>query len=78
MVGGFAFAASLIPTLLSKESKPSRVTSLVTFLVLVAFWICYVSLGLWLATVSTGLTSVGWLILFIQGGANYGKKKKDS
>lgn len=65
MVGGFAFSFSLLHSILSKD-KPSRVTSLTTFLVLCTFWICYLSLGLWLATISTGLTSVCWLILFFQ------------
>ena len=67
MIGGFAFSASLLHSILSKH-KPSRVTSGLTFLTLVAFWICYASLGLWLATISTGLTAVCWLILFFQKG----------
>jgi len=77
MVGGFAFSIALVPSILSKYSKPSKLTSLGTFCALFAFSICYLTLDLIMATISTSITAFCWLILFIQGVKN-GKKKKDS
>ena len=57
MVGGFAFSIALVPSILSKDSKPSKLTSLGTFCALFAFSICYITLGLIMATISTVLTA---------------------
>lgn len=76
MLGGFAFSISLLDSILSKRDKPSRITSITTFLVLIAFCICYVTLGLWLATLSTGLTSICWLVLFFQKGSREWKERE--
>jgi hypothetical protein len=65
MIGGFAFSASLIYSIVT-DNKPSEITSITTFIVLCAFWACYYTLGLLLASISTGLTAVCWLILFLQ------------
>lgn len=76
MIGGFAFSIALIPSILSKN-KPSKLTSLGTCCALFAFSICYITLDLIMATISTSLTAFCWLVLFIQG-VNNGKEKKSS
>jgi hypothetical protein len=65
MIGSFIFAIALIPAILHKDKPPLK-TSLTTFLVLVAFNICYLTLGLYLAFTSGILTAICWLILFLQ------------
>jgi len=62
MVGGFIFAPSLIVSI-KKRSKYPIGTSLPTAIALTAFVACYVTLGLYLAAISTGLTAICWYIL---------------
>ena len=64
-VGSFIFAVALIPTIRAKE-KPPALTSAVTFLVLVAFVVCYKSLGYYVSMASGMLTAICWLILYLQ------------
>lgn len=64
-VGGFGFFIALLPTIFGK-SKPAASSSLVTFLLLIAFVVVYASLGLWKAVGSNGLTALAWGILFLQ------------
>ena len=66
MVGSFLFAVALIPTILSK-TKPSPLTSLLTFVVLSLFVWVYGTLGLWKAVAAGSLTAIGWMVLLIQG-----------
>ncbi len=65
MIGSFIFSIALIPTIRAKE-KPSLVSSIVTFILLGAFELCYISLEMWLASISNMLTIVCWGILAIQ------------
>ncbi len=65
MVGGFFFAVSLIPAVIS-SNKPPVATSLPTGMVLIIFVIVYTTLHLWLAALSVGLTGLIWLILAFQ------------
>ena len=65
MVGGFIFAIALFPSILSAH-KPSRITCLLTGIVLLAFMGAYATLGLTLATISTALTALCWFILLGQ------------
>lgn len=65
MVLGFAFAPSLWFMIKSKH-KPPIATSLPTAIVLTVYIGVYVSMGFWLAVVSSSLTATSWWILFIQ------------
>ena len=65
MLGGFIFAPSLY-FMIRDKAKPPVKTSLPTLLVLVAFVATYITMGFWLATISTSLTALCWSILFIQ------------
>lgn len=62
MMGGFVFAPALIVSIIKKARYPVG-TSLPTALALIAFTGCYISLGLYLAAFSTGLTTACWGIL---------------
>lgn len=62
MIGGFIFAPSLIVSIAKRASYPLG-TSLPTALSLMAFTGCYISLGLNLAALSTGLTTLCWWAL---------------
>jgi predicted membrane protein len=64
-VGGFMFAAALIPSVRSTD-KPALWTSLMTGFWLTVFVCCYISLGLWLAAVSTALSALMWWTLAVQ------------
>lgn len=64
-IGSFIFSIALIPTIRAKN-KPPVITSLVTFAMLVAFVVCYLSLGFYVSAISGGLTAACWLILYIQ------------
>lgn len=65
MVGGFLFMWALWPSVFGKD-KPPASTSLRTGLVLAAFCLCYATLGLWLAFISTLGTTAMWFILYFQ------------
>lgn len=62
MIAGFVFAPSLIVSIRKRVKYPLG-TSLPTALALVVVAICCVSLGLYLATVSTVFTAICWAIL---------------
>lgn len=62
MVGGFVFAPALVVSIVRRVHYP-LLTSLPTAVALTAFVVCYVSLGLYLAAVSTGLTTLCWYVL---------------
>ena len=65
MVGGFGFALALIPAVRAKN-KPPRLTCLATGCLLLAFVVCYATLGLWLAAQSGALTALLWFVLLLQ------------
>lgn len=65
MIGGFVFVPSLMFCIMSSNKPPIR-TSLPTAMVLTLFSVCYATLGLWLAFVSTVLTSAAWYVLVYQ------------
>jgi len=62
MIGGFIFAPSLLFMILGKDKPPVK-TSLPTALVLTAYIVCYITMGFWLATISTTLTAICWYVL---------------
>ena len=66
MIAGFVFAIALIPTLKSKEEKPTKSTCYITVGALLAICICYVTLGLWLAFIATLFTATMWFAVLAQ------------
>ena len=66
MVGGFIFAPSLVFSILGHAEIPIT-TSLPTAIVLTAFVVCYLTLELRLAAISTSLTALCWYILVFIG-----------
>jgi len=62
MIAGFVFAPSLVFSIVKKVHFPI-LTSLPTALALTAIVVCYITLGLYLAATSTGLTALCWYIL---------------
>lgn len=64
-VGSIAFIAALAPSVFSKH-KPALITSLSTGTVLAVYAIVYVTLSLWLTTITVTLTSLTWFILAYQ------------
>lgn len=64
-IGQFVFIISMIPSILS-QYKPDIKTSLPTGLILMVFTISFLSMGMYMASISSFLTSVCWLILFYQ------------
>ncbi len=64
-VGGFGFSVALLPSLFGKD-KPAKSSCVATGSILAVFVVCYATLGLWAAAVSTFLTCVCWAILHIQ------------
>jgi hypothetical protein len=64
-IGTVVFIVALIPSILGKD-KPAVPTSMMTGTVLVVFTIVYISLALWFAAVTTGITAILWYILAIQ------------
>lgn len=64
-IGSFIFLLALIPSLRSKD-KPNKKTSILTALVLYAFTINYISLGLYMSSVVGFATASCWLALYIQ------------
>ena len=64
MIGNFIFAPSLLTSIVDGIKIPIA-TSLPTALVLTAFIIVNVSLGLRLAALATTLTTACWFVLFI-------------
>ena len=65
MLCGFGFSIALIPAVKAKE-KPPKSSCLMTMIMLAIFCVCYATLGLRLAFIST-LTTLGmWTTLLIQ------------
>jgi hypothetical protein len=62
MIAGFIFAPALVVSIIKKTKYP-LLTTLPTAIALTACVICYITLGLHLAAISTGLTTVCWYIL---------------
>lgn len=59
-------AVALIPTLLSKDNKPTFVSSMWTFLLLIVLSATFASLKLFSGALSTFTVSLIWLVLGIQ------------
>ena len=64
-IGTILFIVALIPSVFSKD-KPAFTTSLLTGSVLAVFAFVYLSLSLWLTTITVSITSLTWLILAYQ------------
>ena len=64
-VGNLIFAAGMIPSLMTKD-KPSKITSLVTAVVLYIFAFTSLSLGQRYNFVVTVLCATLWSVLFVQ------------
>ena len=65
MIGGLVFAPALLVSII-KTAKYPLATTLPTAISLAAFVVCYITLGLYLAAISTGLTAICWLVLAIR------------
>ena len=63
--GGFIMIIALLPTVRG-NNKPDRRTSIITGIILSAFSISYLSLHLWLSSVTTMVMAVMWFILYYQ------------
>ena len=64
-VGGGVFVVGLVPSL-HAPAKPALLTSLTIGSGLAAFVVCYLTLHLWLAALTTALQVVAWYILALQ------------
>jgi len=64
-IGNFAFAAMLIPSLIS-DKKPHWFTSLFTSLLLYLFSYCFLTLKLNLTFIALLISASCWMSLFIQ------------
>lgn len=64
-IGAFFFIVTLIPSILS-SNKPDIKTSVPTALILYIFTFSYITLGLWLAALTTFGTAFAWSILAFQ------------
>lgn len=62
MIAGFVFVPALVVSIIKKTKYPI-LTSLPTALALTAIVACYITLELYLAAISTGLTTICWYIL---------------
>ncbi len=65
-IGGFIFTGALIPMLLAPIPPPIA-SSLLSGSILWIDTVCFATLKLPLATISTMLTAVAWSILYLQG-----------
>jgi len=63
--GQWIFAASMIPSLLSKD-KPHRITSLLTSIILFSFSFSFYTLKLYQGCFSSLVVASLWMVLFIQ------------
>lgn len=63
MAGGIGFGVALIPSVRNRIAIP-KMTCLMTGGILAAFCVVYATLGLWLACVSTLVTSILWFVLY--------------
>jgi len=65
MIANFVFAPALVVSIIKRARYPVW-TSLPTALALTAILISFLTLGLYLATFATTLTTVCWYILFFR------------
>lgn len=72
-IGSLLFIIALLPTLLG-NNKPAWETAAITSVVLYAFSICYASLDLPFATITSAITASIWLAIAIQSS---GQQQKD-
>ena len=63
--GSVILSVTLIP-MIRHEHKPPLLTSGPSAFFLMSFAVCYVTLGLPLAAITTALSGTGWLVLFFQ------------
>ncbi len=73
-IGNIIFLIALLPSILSVD-KPSKWTSLITSVTLTIFTIVYFTLGLSYACIATGLSALGWWVLFFQKIALFGSDR---
>lgn len=66
MLVGFALTLTLVPTVLSKKTKPHKMTCLFQAVFLAGIAVTYMTLGLVLAAISAGLNTGAWGILLFQ------------
>ena len=67
MIGSFLFAPPLIISVIKKVKYPLY-TSLTTAIILSVFVVCYATLNLTLAAISTGIVASCWYLLAIKRG----------
>ncbi|MFB6076602.1 MAG: hypothetical protein ABEK12_00540 [Candidatus Nanohaloarchaea archaeon] len=60
MVGGFVFAATLLPTARDPDAAVPSTTSVPTALTLYLFALTYIAISLPLAAAASGLTAIMW------------------
>ncbi len=65
MLGGFALAAALLPTVRGR-AKPAASTSALTGGILAVYAAIYVTLHLWMAAAATGMIALLWLVVLGQ------------
>lgn len=63
MVGGFAFAAMLLPTLLDREAQVPLSTSFPTGALLTLYAATFADMGMWLSTLGNGVTASAWYFI---------------
>ena len=64
-IGSWIFTIALIPSIISKD-KPNRITCFMTAIILVVFSYTYYTMGLLLGALSSFVTALCWVILFVQ------------
>jgi hypothetical protein len=64
-LGGWIFIIALLPSIFSND-KPAVATSLLNTIVLIAFVVTYISLGLVVSGITMSITAFLWFILMIQ------------
>lgn len=63
MVGGFVFAALLLPTLRDSSSQVPRTTSIPTTTVLVLYVFTFATLDMWLSAAAQLLSATAWFCI---------------
>ncbi len=64
-VGSLLFALVVLPTILNKESRVPRTTSVPIILVLLSFLPIYVLLGTWFAFACNVAQALAWLLVAV-------------
>ena len=65
MIACFGFAIALIPSIRGKQ-KPAKSSCLLTFVLLTAIAISFITLGLWLSFIAELTSIIAWGILLFQ------------